>query len=243
MSEPDPDLTTTSPLGIVGLPLPPEVPLARPARAARFIASALILLTTAVAGLAAWQSWRTYWLVRDVYSAVPTVTQDQLDTATQRGDWLSYGWLGGVALSGIAFLFWLWRARINSARICDAPQRLRIRWSVLSWFIPLGNLWLPQMVVGDVWRASHPDTPARGGDLRDVRASKLIAVWWVLFLAMHAVDLFAVNLLAKDDTEKTFESVFFANALSAGLAGLCALAALTVMWRIDRWQAGRELIR
>ncbi|MBM7770440.1 protein-S-isoprenylcysteine O-methyltransferase Ste14 [Actinokineospora baliensis] len=238
----DPD-QATPPLGIKAVQLPPELPHARPARAARFVASALILATTAVALLAAWQAWRSYWLVRDVFSAIPTVTDEQLKVAADRSTLLSYAWLAGVVLSGIAFLAWLWRARINSARICDAPQRLRIRWSVLAWFVPIGNLWLPQMVLGDVWRASRPDTPARGGDLRKVPASKLIAIWWALFVVMHGVDLFAVNLLTRDSSVATFESVFYANSLSGGLAVLTALAALVLMRRVDRWQDDREMIR
>ncbi|WP_051386399.1 DUF4328 domain-containing protein [Actinokineospora inagensis] len=239
----DPDLTATPALGIRAIQLPTELPRARPARGARFVTSALVLATTAVAGLAAWQAWRSYWLVRDVFSAVPTVTEDQLRQANDRSTWLSYGWLAGVALSGVAFLMWLWRARVNSARICDAPQRLRIRWAVLSWFIPLGNLWLPQMVLADVWRASRPDTPARGADLRTVPAGKVVGIWWVLFVATHLVDLFAVNLLTRDSSVQTFENVFFADAASAGLAGLSALLVIYIMWRVDRRQDGRDLIR
>ncbi|PPK69456.1 DUF4328 domain-containing protein [Actinokineospora auranticolor] len=238
----DTPLTDDDPV-VEAIALPHEPELARPARAARFVASAFILLTAAVGALSAWQAWRSYWLVRDFYSAIPTVTNEQLQTATDRSTWLSYGWMAGVALSGVAFIVWLWRARINAARVCDAPHRLRIRWSVLSWFIPIGNLWLPQMVLGDVWRASRPDTPARGGNLRKVRAGKLIGVWWALFLLTHAVDLAAVNLIKDDSSVQTFERVFFANAASGGLAVLSALAILVVMRRVDRWQADRELIR
>ncbi|WP_285504211.1 DUF4328 domain-containing protein [Actinokineospora sp. NBRC 105648] len=239
----DPDLTATPPLGLAVVRLPPEFPVARPARGARFLASAFILLSAGVAVLAAWQSWHSYQLVLDVYSPVPKVTDEELVRATDRGVLLSYAWLAGVALSGAAFLMWLWRARINSARICDAPQRLRIRWALLSWFIPLGNLWLPQMVLGDLWRASRPDTPPRGADLRTVPAGRLIAIWWGLFVLMHAIDLFAVNLLVKDDSPKTFESVFYANAITGGLAVVTAVLILVIMRRVDRWQADRDMIR
>ncbi len=239
----DPDLTATPAFGMVAVQLPTEPPLVRPARAARFAASAFILLSALVAALAAWQSWRSYRLVSDVFSAAPTVTAEQLATATDRSAALSWAWLAGLALSGVSFLAWLWRARVNSARICDAPQRLRIRWAVGAWFVPLGNLWLPQMVLADLWRASRPDTPPRGADLRTVPASKLIALWWGLFVAMHAVDLFAVNLLTVDSSVQTFRSVFTANAISGGLAVLSAVAVLAVMRRVDRWQTSRVVIR
>ncbi|MFC7618004.1 DUF4328 domain-containing protein [Actinokineospora soli] len=68
----------------------------------------------------------------------------------------------GLGLSWVAFVVWLWRARVNAGRVCDAPQRLRVRWAVLGWVVPVVNLWWPQMVVGDVHRASRPSTAARG---------------------------------------------------------------------------------
>ncbi|CRK60137.1 hypothetical protein [Alloactinosynnema sp. L-07] len=239
MTDPDDD---TPAYGIARV-LPDERPLIRPARAARFVASLLILITAAVAGLAFWQAWRSYFLVRDALSAIPTVTAEQLDTAERNAEYLSWGWLAGLTLSGIAFIAWLWRARVNSARMCDAPQRLRIRWAVFGWFVPVANLWWPQMVVGDVWRASRPDVPARGADLRDVPPSKTVSVWWGLFLAMNAVDLYAVNFLADESTEKAFEQVLIANAVSGGLAGLAAVFALAIMWRIDRWQTNQVAVR
>ncbi|MGQ0839236.1 DUF4328 domain-containing protein [Actinokineospora sp.] len=237
----DPD--RTDPFGMAPLRLPDERPVVRPARLARFVASALIMLTTAVAGLALWQSWRSYLLVIDVFSAAPTVTDAELTDADRLSTLLSWAWLGGLALSGMAFLAWLWRARINSARICDAPQRRRIRWALGSWFVPVANLWWPQMVVADVWRASRPDVPARGGDLRDVRASVLVGLWWGTFLAMHAIDQFAIHVLAEDSTVATFRAVMLANAVSGGLALVAAGSVLAVMWRIDRWQTGRVAIR
>ncbi|MDQ3577770.1 MAG: DUF4328 domain-containing protein, partial [Actinomycetota bacterium] len=215
----------------------------RPARLARFLASGLILLTTGIAGLALWQSWRSYWLVRDVLSPMPTVRSADLEWARQVSVTLSWAWLGGLALSGIAFLAWLWRARINSARLCDAPQRLRIRWSLGSWFVPGLNLWWPQMVVSDVWRASRPDVAGRGADLRAVRPSRLVTAWWTLFLLANAVDLVAVHLLTDDGTVSALLAVVIANTASGGCTALAALAILVIMRRIDRWQTGRLAVR
>ncbi|SDD44693.1 DUF4328 domain-containing protein [Actinokineospora iranica] len=229
----DPELTV-APLA----PLPP--PAARPARGARFVASALILLTTLAACLAAWQSWRSYWLVRDVLSVTPTATAEQLAAAHTRTELLSWAWLGGVTLSGIAFLAWLWRARVNAARICLAPQRLRIRWAVGAWFVPVANLWWPQMVLGDVWRASRPNAPA---DLATAPAGRLVGLWWGAFVAMHTVDLFAVHVLADESSVGAFKSVFFANVLSGGLAVVATVSILVVMRRVDRWQTGRAILR
>ena len=233
---------------MVDLPTPPmgiavRGAVVRPNRLARFVASGFVLVTTAIAGLVVWQSWRSYNLVLDVVAGVPTVTAEQVATAEERATWLAWAWLGGLGLSWVAFVAWLWRARINAGRICDAPHRLRIRWTVLAWLVPVGNLWLPQMAVGDVHRASRPSTPARGGELRGLPGSPLVTAWWSTFLAAHTVDLVAVFLLADESTPEAFRRVFYANAVSAGLIGIAAVAVLVLMRRIDRWQDGRPAIR
>ncbi|MFC5285980.1 DUF4328 domain-containing protein [Actinokineospora guangxiensis] len=223
--------------------LEPERAVVRPNRLARYAASALILATSAVAGLVAWQSWRSYHLVRDVLSRFPTVTAEQVAVAEQRAAWLSWAWLGGLALSWVAFAVWLWRARVNAARVCDAGHRLRIRWAVLAWVVPVANLWWPQMVLADVHRASRPSTPERGARLAEVRGSPLVGLWWAAFLAAHAVDLVALHLIAGEQTERVFRDLFVATAASAGLTAVAAVAALVLMRRIDRWQDGRPAIR
>ncbi|UVS82261.1 DUF4328 domain-containing protein [Actinokineospora sp. UTMC 2448] len=231
----------TPPMGVVALPT--ERPTGSPNRGARVVASGSILLTTAVAGLVAWQSWASYRLVRDVYSAAPTVTVEQITAAEQRSVWLSWAWLVGLAVSWLAFAAWLWRARVTAARTCDGAHRHRVRWAVLSWLVPVANLWWPQMVVGDVHRASRPATPARHADLARLKPSLLVTVWWSAFLTAHAVDLVTVFLLADDQTERAFRAIAVATTLSAGLTGAAALAAIVLMGRIDRWQAARPLIR
>lgn len=231
----------TPPLGIAVLA--PERGVVRPNRAARFVASGLILATVAVAVLVAWQSWWSFRLVEDVLSGRPTVTAGDVAEAEERATLLAWAWLAGLALAWVAFVVWLWRARVNAGRMCDAPHRLRVRWAVVGWLVPVANLWWPQMVVGDVHRASRPTTPARGADLTRLRGSALVAVWWTALLAAQAVDLVAVFFLARDQTVAGFERVFFANAVSAGLAAVAAVAALALMRRVDRWQTGRPAIR
>lgn len=226
----------TPPMGVVA----PRREAVAPNRGARFLASVLILATTAVAGLVVWQSWRSYHLARDVLSALPTVTVAQVEAAEARAAWLSWAWLVGLALSWVAFTAWLWRARVNAARIGAGRHRLRVRWAVLAWVVPVVNLWWPQMVVADVHRASRPGA---GADLSGPRPSALVAVWWGTFLAAHAVDLVSVFLLADEQTERAFLRIVVANAVSAGLVAVSAVAAIALMWRVDRWQRGRPAIR
>lgn len=236
------DVLATPPLGIA-VAVPVGVGRVRRSSVLRWVAAGAISVTAVVAGLVLWQSWRSYWLVRDVFSVVPVATVEELERAEWVSAALAWAWLGGVGVSGVAFVAWLVRARIDAGRICDAPHRLRVRWAVGAWVVPVVNLWWPQVVVADVWRASRPDTPARGASLRGVRGGVLVGVWWGAFVGAHAVDLVAVHVIARGGTSGAFLGLVVANGVSAALTAVAAASVIAVMWRVDRWQVGRVAFR
>ncbi|MCG8915424.1 DUF4328 domain-containing protein [Actinokineospora sp. PR83] len=215
---------------------PDDVPIVRPAHTARCTASALIAVTALVACSAAWQAWGSYALVRD-----PAAEAAQLVAANARAVTLAWVWLAGSVASTAAFAAWLWQARANSARICAAPHRLGPGWVVGAWFAPGLNLWLPAVVVSDVWRASNPDVPPRGADLRAVPTGWVVGLWWgasLLALVAEAVGV----VLAGGHTVAAFGAVYAAAAVGAGLTVVAAAAVLYLMRRVDRWQTGREAV-
>ncbi len=57
---------------------------------------------------------------------------------------------------GIAFIVWLWRARIN-AENHGWPQRRARGWAFWGWVIPVVSLWIPFQFLGDIWRAGLPE--------------------------------------------------------------------------------------
>jgi hypothetical protein len=62
----------------------------------------------------------------------------------------------GQAVAGIIVILWLVRARTNSDALYGARHRLAAGWAIGGWFIPIGNLFLPLVVVLDVVKASNP---------------------------------------------------------------------------------------
>ncbi|MFE5241611.1 MULTISPECIES: protein kinase domain-containing protein [unclassified Streptomyces] len=80
---------------------------------------------------------------------------------------------------GLVTSWVLWFARVRAFADRFAPGRLRHRppTAVTSWFIPIGNLFLPKQIADDIWHASSPSgngrTPAPGG---------LLHTWWVTWL-------------------------------------------------------------
>jgi hypothetical protein len=85
-----------------------------------------------------------------------------------------------LLVAGVVFLTWLYRARVNAEMIAAHPQRLSRGWTVGAWFVPLGNLVMPPMVVADVARAGAG------------RSSGLVAAWWTAVLATWALDVFGM---------------------------------------------------
>ena len=82
-----------------------------------------------------------------------------------------------LLVAGVVFLLWLYRARVNAEMLAVRPQRLGRGWTVGAWFVPLGNIVLPPLVVADVWRASSG------------RSSGLVAAWWTAVLGAWALDV------------------------------------------------------
>ncbi|MEW2556229.1 protein kinase [Streptomyces zhihengii] len=81
-----------------------------------------------------------------------------------------------VAL-GVAWLLWCAHVRAVAERFTPGRLRYRPGMAVLSWLIPLGNLYLPKQIANDVWHASSP--PAPGGGMAP--AARL-HIWWYLWL-------------------------------------------------------------
>lgn len=80
----------------------------------------------------------------------------------------------GLAATVILFLVWFRRARINAERSSWRQRRARA-WAFWGWLIPIGNLWIPFQLMGDIWRAGLPPE-------RRASTAWLPAVWWVSWL-------------------------------------------------------------
>lgn len=78
-------------------------------------------------------------------------------------------------LTGIAFVMWFRRARINAGS-SGWPQRRAVGWTFWGWLVPFANLFVPFQLMADIWRASLPES-GRG------KTAWLPGLWWTCFLA------------------------------------------------------------
>jgi Domain of unknown function (DUF4328) len=144
----------------------------------------------------------------------------------------------GLAVLAVipCFIVWCFRAAKNQEALARRPERLGAGWAVGGWFIPLGNLVIPVLVLQDLWRGS--DARIERGDprWRIAERSWLIGWWWGLLLA--ALVTFAGSPI--DRRELDLEDVRGANLLAI-VGMLCfaasAVLAILVVKRLDERQA------
>ena len=74
-----------------------------------------------------------------------------------------------VAVAGWGIV-WLYRMRELAEVVWPQGQRRHLAWLVVGWWLPVGNLFIPKMIVNDLWAATEPGH--RRGNL-------LLRLWWV----------------------------------------------------------------
>lgn len=190
----------------------------------------LVSLTLVHEVLVTVANWRGYFLVRD-YLAGKATAADLLaadsDALTKQGSF----WVGALVwvAAGIAWLVWLWRARINSELMGGAAAHRRARgWVVGCWTVPVANLWIPYQVVSDVWRASAPR--------RSVSVT-LVSAWWALLTVANVV-VKPIQWRAASQLDSEHQMLTNAN-LSTLLTALDVAAGLLlvlIVSRVTTWQ-------
>ena len=165
-------------------------------------ASLLLMACSAVAWLAVGYGIAEL-LVLDAFSSGQEISAER-HAAHRITGWivLSVQMLFFVA-TGLAFLDWLYQARINlrafGARRLDYTRG----WALGGFFVPLLQLWRPFSVVREVWKASDPDTTDPfAWKTRPV--SSMVTLWWFGFVLYVALEIlaFAMNLAAAGEVPK-----------------------------------------
>ena len=156
------------------------------------------------------------------------------------------------ALTGIAFVAWLWVATAN-ARSAGARVRHAPSWALWGWVVPVLSLWRPKQMVDDLWRASQPGVPT-GVDLRLVQKPLVVVGWWAAFLvgsslpAVGVVRAVMASVVPQVqavtdgvapvpvDMARVHESVAMWNLSAAVFLVVAAGLAIVFVRRVTQWQ-------
>src|SRR5437667_12701875 len=79
-------------------------------------------------------------------------------------------------LTAVVWLIWQYRAHANLRAIGAQDLRFSPLKGVASWFVPVGNLVLPYLAVGQLWKGSHPEAGVADWTAR--RRTPRVALWW-----------------------------------------------------------------
>ncbi|MBM9509349.1 DUF4328 domain-containing protein [Actinacidiphila acididurans] len=137
-------------------------------------------------------------------------------------------------LTAAVFIAWLYRAHRAAQSI--APGRLTNSpgWTIASWFVPLGSLWMPYQSVRDIWQASGPT---------DDKRPRLVLAWWLLFTVARWSGLLTGGLATALRTDPGAEVglyVFF--GVRSVMEATAAVLAVVMVRRLMKRQGQAEQV-
>ncbi|GAA4797225.1 hypothetical protein GCM10023329_57790 [Streptomyces sanyensis] len=137
----------------------------------------------------------------------------------------------------VVFIIWFHRVRCNAGVFATDWFTNGTGMAVGSWFIPIGNLWIPRRVAVETWTASRADhlAPSRH------EPTTLVNAWWTAWLITICLGRVASRLY--DRAETADEIVSAADLLvAAGVTNIvAAVLAILFVRRLTHMQHTKAL--
>ncbi len=127
-------------------------------------------------------------LATEGFTAVPFEELDRTDTLMA---YSSTAYANVFLVTAIVFIVWFFRVRRNAGVFAPDLQRRGGGWAIGSWFVPIGNFWLPRGVAVDIWAASRKDPYGLGA--RKEEPHTVLTAWWTAWVVSALFGRFAVR--------------------------------------------------
>lgn len=113
--------------------------------------------------------------------------------------WFVLAMLAWVVVS-IVLIIWMYQAHHASQRISPEPRTWSQGWTIGGWFIPVANLLIPRLVLGEIETIAYGRPSGGSGSTRWVRGSQSGTgwVWWVLMVGGMVVTFIGFSVLPTD---------------------------------------------
>ena len=113
------------------------------------------------------------------------VTFAEAETSADRQARIGWYFLLGFLLVVISFLVWLYQVSKNLQTL-QVTQRFSPGKAIASWFFPIFSLFVPYMVMVEIWKGSHPLPEGRnalqgGNYVPD--SHDYLPVWWAAWIS------------------------------------------------------------
>jgi hypothetical protein len=171
------------------------------------------------------------------------VTLAEAADADNRQNVLGWTQIGLFLGSAVAFIVWFRAAYGNLPKLGIGGLRWHRLWAIVSWVIPIANLFLPKRLANDVWRGSDPRPPAEAMLDADVPVPWWHSAWWALFIADGFFDRYAFQKWRGAGSLDSLSSASLVLVASYALDLVAvAFAALVVFRTVKRQRQRTEML-
>jgi hypothetical protein len=178
----------------------PTSPSAPPIAELSGLANALRVLLLLAAVLSAALAYLAVRMRAALDAVAPDAANPQAAAGSEVDAFFGGASIYFLALAGIGVLFvvWLWRAAKNN-RAFGRPGALAPGWAIGSWFIPLGSLVIPGVMVQQLWKGADSTVPRGDPGWRRAPANAQIWFWWVAYVAAQGLTFVGFTLAGQSD--------------------------------------------
>ncbi|MEU3467295.1 DUF4328 domain-containing protein [Streptomyces sp. NPDC006687] len=193
-------------------------------------AAALVNLVAAGVGVYSWS------LLQDMTAETGTASAAAFDRAADAAMVAASFQLLAQLGTAVVFLIWFHRVRANGQVFDPTAFTWSHRWAVGSWFVPVGNFFLPYLIARETWRASAPLAP--DGSRRPTSLAP-VASWWIVWLLSVLSNLPAEQLYKRADSMEQLAGACAVDAFSALVTVAAAVLAILFVRRLTAFQDAR----
>ncbi|HEY6004407.1 MAG TPA: DUF4328 domain-containing protein [Anaeromyxobacter sp.] len=143
----------------------------------------------------------------------------------------------GFLVTAVAWLFWMHRAYGNLARFGTGKTEHSPSWAVISWFIPILNLFRPYTITKELWvrsRGANAAGPAGPG-------AGIVGWWWTLWIINGLLGNVSNAMARSAKGIPELQSLTVVGIVGDVLTIGAAVLALVVVRRIDGYQRAAGL--
>ncbi|MFE6843738.1 DUF4328 domain-containing protein [Streptomyces sp. NPDC057686] len=164
------------------------------------------------------------------------------DSTLERGDVLTGAagvlqYLTTLA-TAVVFIIWFHRVRVNGEILRPDAFSLTRGWAIGSWFIPVGNLFLPFRIARQIWVASTQLGP--DGSHRQVSAAPVNA-WWALWVGSLVLDRVFDQMYKRAETPEALRSASALGAVTDLATVAAAVLAIVFVRRLTALQTTKAV--
>lgn len=192
------------------------------------VASMVLIAVVTILGVVdTAKTWTAYNQLIGYAHGDGTTLADALTTADTL-DQLAVLIVVALLITGVVFLMWVFRARVNAEALGGADSQRRGRgWAVGGWICPIVNLWFPYQIMVDIYRAS---SGRRSG------GTGIIGVWWAAMVVNVVLDEIVIRIVPSGDPLQSLHDDAVLSTVGSALRVVAAVLIVLIVNRISGWQ-------